>query len=171
MVPLGESSSASLRRPARCSLHSTAPGALLCALCLRQFRRSRPRSANSPHAFSPPAVRASRARRARQNRRLGAGSNCCLWVTQLYRRGKSTGAPPTPRRLLLTPLQLRGRIPQGQSVWIYGTSLRKRAVRDKTAAPRRGQLPGAVPRGATPHTDGAVRPSRSISQSTRRQLS
>ena len=52
--PLGESSSASLRRPARCSLRSTAPGALLCALCLRQFRRSRPRSANSPHAFSPP---------------------------------------------------------------------------------------------------------------------
>ena len=52
--PLGESSSASLRRPARCSLRSTATGALLCALCLRQFRRSRPRSANSPHAFSPP---------------------------------------------------------------------------------------------------------------------
>eukprot|EP01046_Picozoa_sp_COSAG06_P015274 COSAG06_NODE_971_length_11273_cov_54.583497_12_plen_189_part_00 len=51
---MGESSSASLRRPARCSLRSTAPGALLCALCLRQFRRSRPRSANSPHAFFPP---------------------------------------------------------------------------------------------------------------------
>ena len=53
-APMGESSSAALRRPARCSLSSTAPGALLCALCLHQFRRSRPRSANSPHAFSPP---------------------------------------------------------------------------------------------------------------------
>jgi hypothetical protein len=36
-----------------CALLSTPPGALLCTVCLRQLRRSRPRSANSPHAFSP----------------------------------------------------------------------------------------------------------------------
>jgi len=59
---------------------------------------------------------------------------------------------------------------QGQSVWIYGTSLRRRAVRDEAAAPRRRQLSGTVPRGATPHTDGAVRPSRSISQSTEHRI-
>ena len=59
---------------------------------------------------------------------------------------------------------------QGQSVWIYGTSLRRRAVRDEASAPRRRQLSGTVPRGATPHTDGAVRPSRSISQSKEHRL-
>ena len=59
---------------------------------------------------------------------------------------------------------------QGQSVWIYGTSLRRRAVRDEASAPRRRQLSGMVPRGATPHTDGAVRPSRSISQSKEHHL-
>jgi hypothetical protein len=59
---------------------------------------------------------------------------------------------------------------QGQSVWIYGTSLRRRAVRDEASAPRRRQLSGTVPRGATPHTDGAVRPSRSIGQSTEHRL-
>ena len=52
-TPLGESHSATLGRPASFALLSTPPGALLCTVYLRQLRRSRPRSANSPHAFSP----------------------------------------------------------------------------------------------------------------------
>ena len=46
------------------------------------------RAQPTPRTPSPPRRARIPARRARQNRRLGAGSNCCLWLTP---RGDSTG--------------------------------------------------------------------------------
>ena len=49
------------------------------------------RAQPTPRTPSPPRRARIPARRARQNRRLGADTIWCLWLTQLYRRGKSTG--------------------------------------------------------------------------------